>query len=206
MGSMFQLTASTITVRPDTRIIKTEDIAKLHEASDIVEAAKKRAEQILAEAQSDIERMRQQGYEEGREEGRLEHSEKLMETVLQSVEFIENIEATIVDVVNQAIRKVIGDIDDKERIVRIVRTALASVRNQQQVTVRVAPTDEGAVSEALSAMLTSVPGSPSFLNVVADSRLEPNSCILESELGVVDASLETQLKAFENAFKAKIQA
>ena len=45
----------------------------------------------------------------------------------------------------------------------------------------------------------------SFMTVIADARLERDSCIIESELGVVDASLSTQLKALENAFKSKIQ-
>ena len=43
-----------------------------------------------------------------------------------------------------------------------------------------------------------------FLDVVPDARLERGSCLLESELGVVDASLETQLKALENALRSKI--
>ena len=60
------------------------------------------------------------------------------------------------------------------------------------------------MSKALSAM-TAGSSDTSFLTVVSDSRLEKNACILESELGVVDASLETQLKAFENAFHSKIR-
>ena len=43
------------------------------------------------------------------------------------------------------------------------------------------------------------------LHKADDFRLERDSCILESELGVVDASLSTQLRALENAFKSKIQ-
>ena len=53
-------------------------------------------------------------------------------------------------------------------------------------------------------MLASAPGGASFLDVVSDARLERGACLLESELGVVDASLETQLKALENALRAKI--
>ena len=104
------------------------------------------------------------------------------------------------------IRKVIGELDASELIVRVVRNALTTVRNQQRVTIRVAPADEKAVSEALAAMIQTAPGGVGFLDVRADARLERGSCLLESELGVVDASLETQLKALENAFRAKIQA
>ena len=74
------------------------------------------------------------------------------------------------------------------------------MRGEQKVTVRVSPADEPAVSKALAAMT-----SGSYLNVVADPRLKRDSCILESDLGVIDASLETQLKALERAFSAKIR-
>ena len=60
------------------------------------------------------------------------------------------------------------------------------------------------MSTALASMLASVPGSASFLDVVPDARLERGACLLESELGVVDASLETQLKALEGALRSKI--
>ena len=120
--------------------------------------------------------------------------------MLASVEFIESIENTVVSVVNQSIRKIIGELDDETRIKRIVGTALNTVRGQQRVTVRVNPAEEPTVSKALASMT-----SGSYLTVVADPRLGPDSCILESELGVVDASLETQLKALEHAFTSKIR-
>ncbi|NCD26713.1 MAG: HrpE/YscL family type III secretion apparatus protein, partial [Deltaproteobacteria bacterium] len=148
----------------------------------------------------------QQGYEDGKTEGKLEHAEKMMETILSSVEFIEGIESTLVNVVGQAIRKIIGDLDDNDRIVRIVRTALTNVRNQQHVTVRVAPADAAAVETAMAAMLQTAPGRTSFMDIIPDARLERGACLLESELGVVDASLETQLKALENALLARINA
>ena len=115
------------------------------------------------------------------------------------MEFIESSENTVVSVVNQSVRKIIGELDEETRIRKIVGTALNTVRGQQKVTVRVSPVDEPAVSKSLAAMT-----SGAFLNVVADTRLGAGSCILESELGVVDASLETQLKALEHAFNAKI--
>ena len=128
-----------------------------------------------------------------------------METAVQPVEYIENIEETMVRVVASAVRKIIGDLDDRERIVRVVRAALVSVRSQQKVLIRVCPADEAAVREALAAMITAAPGGVSFLDVAADPRMKPGDCILESELGVVDAGVETQLKAIENALAGKIK-
>ena len=206
MGSMFRLTKDTVLPPAALRVLKAADAATLHSSQQILDAARERAEAIVREAEEVYEQQRQQGYEDGRTEGKLEHSEKMLETIMSSVEFIEGIESTLVNVVGQALRKIIGELDDADRIVRIVRTALMGVRNQQHVTVRVAPADAAAVEKALAAMLQAVPGRTSFLDIVPDARLERGACLLESELGVVDASLETQLRALENALQARINA
>lgn len=206
MGSMFRLTTDKILPQAGQRVLKADDAARLLEAQEILDRAGERARDILREAEEAYAQQRQQGYEDGKTEGKLEHAEKMMETILSSVEFIEGIESTLVNVVGQAIRKIIGDLDDNDRIVRIVRTALTNVRNQQHVTVRVAPADAAAVETAMAAMLQTAPGRTSFMDIIPDARLERGACLLESELGVVDASLETQLKALENALLARINA
>lgn len=204
MGTLFRLTGDSVCPSAGTRVLKAADAAALLEADALLDAARERVADMERKALEAYEQRREEGYRAGREEGRLEHAEKVLETVLSSVEYIEGIEATLVNVVTAAVRKVIGEIDENERIVRIVRSALVTVRNQQRVTIRVAPADEKAVSTAVASMLASVPGSTSFLDIVPDARLERGACLLESELGVVDASLETQLKALENAFRSKI--
>ncbi len=199
---MFRLTTSGALPASGSSLLKSADYERLVEANAVIEEAHKEASAIREDARRVYEEMKSKGYRDGQEEGKQEHIEKIMDTVLSSVEFIEGIEGTLVNIVNQAIKKIIGDLDEHERIVRIVRTALNNVRGQQKVTVRVSLQDEPIVNEALASMSSG--GNSSFLNIVGDARLERDSCILESELGVVDASLSTQLKAFENAFNKKI--
>ena len=201
MAALFQLNKSELPQpAAGAKVLKASEAADLVAATDIIAAAQKKAEKILADAEAAYQSRYEQGYADGVEFGKLENAEKVMETVLASVEFIEGIENTVVNVVSQSVRKIIGEMDDEERIRRIVGTALSYVRGQQRVTVRVAPADEPAVAKALAAMT-----SGSYMNVVADPRLAKSSCILESDLGVIDASLETQLKALEHAFASKIR-
>ena len=169
MGSLFRLTGDTVTPSAGTRVLKASEAAVLLEANAVLDAARERVADMERKAGEAYERRREEGYRDGVEEGRLEHAEKVMETVLSSVEYIEGIEATLVNVVAVAVRKVIGEIDENERIVRIVRNALVTVRNQQHVTIRVAPADEKAVREGLASMLASVPGGASFLDWKASS-------------------------------------
>ena len=201
MGTMFQMTGGIVAPAPGTRLIRAEEYSRLLEAGELLAAARGRADALRAEAEEAY--VTKPFAFEGRR--RMEQAEKMMETAMQAVEYIENIEETLVKVVTSAVRKIIGELDERERIVRVVRTALVSVRSQQKVLIRVCPADEPAVREALAAMIASAPGGVSFLDVSADPRMKPGDCILESELGVVDAGLETQLRALENALAGKIK-
>ena len=184
MSKPLQMNRPEPSVAPGVKVVKRDERAKLLEAAEIIEAAKARAAEIERKAEEAYKARYEAGYADGLEAGRLENMEKVMETAMASVEFIEGIEGTVVDVVMQSVRKILGEMNREDRIRAIVKTALANVRGQQKVTVRVAPSDEP---------------------VVADARLEPDSCILESDLGVINASLSTQLKALEHAFSAKIR-
>ncbi len=205
MGTMFRLTGDAVLPAPGVRVLRADDYSRLLEAGALLAVARERAEAIRAEAEDAYEARKREGYEDGVMEGRMEQAEKMMETAMQAVEYIENIEETLVKVVSSAVRKIIGELDDRERIVRVVRAALVSVRSQQKVLIRICPADETAVRRELAAMIASAPGGVSFLDVSADPRMKPGDCILESELGVVDAGLETQLKAIENALAGKIK-
>ncbi len=38
----------------------------------------------------------------------------------------------------QAMRRIVADFDDRQRVITVVKSALAAVRNQKQITLRVA--------------------------------------------------------------------
>lgn len=205
MGTLFQLTGNHVLPAPGVRVLRAADYASLVDANRLLAMAEQRAAAMAADAEKAYEERRRQGYEDGLMEGRMEQSEKMLETAMQAVEYIEGVEGKLVDVVTSAVRKIIGELDDRECTVRVVRNALAAVRSQQRVLIRVSPDDKDSVRQALAAMISASPGAATFLDVTADPRMKPGDCILECELGVVDASLETQLKAIEHALLSKIR-
>lgn len=204
MDSLFRLSADTVLPPAGARIIKAADAARLVEANAILDDARERAAAIVREAERAFAQRKAEGYAQGLEEGRAEHAEKLMETAMASVSFIEGMERTLVDVIGEALRKIVGDMDAEERIVLVVRNALNGLRGHQSITLRVAPDDEPAVRRDLAALLDAGGRDNGFLRLVADPRVLRGGCLLESELGVVDAGVETQLRALENVLKAQI--
>jgi len=124
MGAVFRLTGNSVMPAPGVRVLRAADYARLLEANDVLAAARERAAAMAAEAEKTYEERKQAGYEDGLMEGRMEQAEKMMETAMQAVEYIEGVEAKLVGVVTSAVRKIIGELDDRECTVRVVRNAL----------------------------------------------------------------------------------
>lgn len=199
MGTMLRLTKDTIALPPGRKVIKADAYALMLEASAVLEDARMRAASILAEAEAAYEQERERGYQDGLMEGRMEMTERMIDSIATSVDSLERMEITVVDVVMRSLRKILEDMDDKERVVQVVHKALGYVRSQKKVVLKVAPEEHDYVRDAMTDLLRAYPGI-GFLDVVPDARLSKGACMLESDMGVVDASLETQLEGIRRAF------
>jgi type III secretion protein L len=79
----------------------------------------------------------------------------------------------------------------------------AVIRTQRQVTLKVSPEMVAAVKERVALLKADYP-TVETLDVVEDPRLKGVSCVLETEAGVADASVETQLAAIERSIQRHI--
>ncbi len=202
---MFRLNSNKIRLAPETKIIKAKDYGLYLEASDIITKAEEKAKEIEEEAKKVYESQKKAGYEDGILEGRMEYGEKMLDTAMAAINYLENLEEALVKTVNSAVRKIITDIDKDELIVKIIRSALLHMHSQQKVLLKISAEDEDAVRNSLDLMLKTAPGSLSYIDIVVDPRMNRGDCILESELGLLDASLDTQLRILENALLKKVK-
>ena len=179
---------------PEKKIIRAEEYLLKLKAEEIISKAKEEAQKIIEEAKDIYEKEKKRGYEDGLNEGKMHMTEQMLNMVSKSVNYFASVEEKIIKIVMTAIKKIIGEIDKDELIVRIVKNALASARNQKQVTIRVAPEQVEVIKSKVNEIIAEFPAI-SFLEVTADSRLKPGGCIVESEIGIVDASIDIQLEA-----------
>ena len=144
------------------------------------------------------------GYEDGLTEGKMEMAERMMDTVGAGVDYLEGLEGTIVDLVMSAMHKVIDGFDDKERVVGVVRKALSYARSQKRVVLRICPEDAEIVQAEMKTLLRDYPGI-GILDVATDPRLAKGACVLESELGLIDAGLDVQMAGIRKAFLSQLK-
>ena len=188
--------------RPDpaAKVLRADDHAAYIQAQALLDAAQAGAQAIMDGASEAFEAERKRGYADGREEALIDQAEKMIETVSRTVEYFAGVENEMVDLVMAAVRKVVDGFDDREKIMVVVRNALAVVRNQKQMTLRLNPAEVETVRAQINGLLAAYPG-VGYLDIVADGRLSRGACILESEIGMVEASLEGQIQALRGAFQ-----
>ena len=185
----------------DRRLVKSTDVATVRTAEEIIASAEAEAERIREDAKAAFEAEKARGYETGLQNGKMEIAMQKLDLVDQSVAFMESVEGKMADVVLKALRSFVTEVGDKEMVIQIVRKTMSAViRTQRQVTLKVAPEMVAAVKARLSELRADYPTVES-MDVVEDSRLSGPACVLETEAGVADASVDTQLAAIENSLK-----
>ena len=184
---------------PGSKVLAQERLQTLREAAVLIASAHARAQKIIADAEGAYEAERREGYAQGLAEARHEQAAQVIENVARNIDFLEKSEDRIVDLVMQAVRKVIEGFDDRERTVAAVRSVLTIARDQKQVTLRLSPEQADALRAQIQDMLAAYP-SIGFIDVVSERQLTGDTCVMESEMGVVEASIEIQLAAIQAAF------
>ena len=185
---------------PSARVLRAADYTALVQAQALLDEARAQADAILAGAQEAFEAERRRGYEDGKQEALLDQAEKMIETVGRTVDYFAGVENEMVDLVMSAVRKVVDGFDDRDKVMIVVRNVLAVVRNQKHMTLRLNPDDVEVVRARINDILAEYPGI-GYLDLMADARLAQGACILESEIGMVEASLEGQISALQGAFQ-----
>ena len=188
----------------DRRLVKAAEIATVRTAEEIIASAEAEAARIREEAKAAFAAEKKRGYETGLQNGKMEIAMLKLDQVDKSVEFMESVESKMADIVMKALRSCVVEIGDRELVVQIVRkTMKAVIRTQRNVVLKVAPEMVDTVKGRIAELKVDYPTLESF-DVVEDPRLKGAACILETEAGVADASVETQLEAIERSLKKHV--
>lgn len=202
---MFLLKKGNFIVESHSPVIKGSDYARLVESSDIVSEAQAYADQMREASQAAFEQSRQDGYQAGLDEAREEMALQLFEMVGKSAEYLEHIEDEVIKIVINCLKQILATMPPDEIIVQTVRKVLGSVMaNQKQVTLRVAPEHADDVSARVHDILASFSGLLG-IEVLPDQRLNGTDCILETDVGVVEAGADVQIRAIEKVMRKNLR-
>jgi type III secretion protein L len=182
------------------KVLKREAYEASREAHDVLSVAQEKARQIVEDAEREREAIRERAREEGYAEGLRKWNEILATTSQKAEELTKVWEDTMLKLSVRVAEKIIGEQLKlrPETIVEIVKEVLQSVRFGKHLIIQVNEEDAPHVRPRIDRLKASL-GVSNEVEIVASPSIPRGGCLIESELGVVDARLETQLKCLEDA-------
>lgn len=179
------------------------------EAERIIEEARLQAEQIIADANKNadaaFEEAKQNGYYEGNEkaqeemnikqaqlEAEFDNKRKELEQEYNNLK--ESIEPELVEVITDVFRKVTGVVaeDNQEIILHLINDVMHNADGSRDYVIKVSPEDykflvnnQGKIYCAMSREVN--------IDIVEDATLERNQCMIETNTGIFNCSLDIEL-------------
>jgi len=194
-----------------------------------LDAIRAEAEAIRLQAIQDAERIREQaqreGYQRGYEQGYADgeqharqHAEAELQRTIESLRtqveqviqtlqtqyesYIQDAEAQMLELALEVARKIVREElrIQPDHALAIVRDALRRVQGFAHLRIRVNPLDLELIRQNRATLLHIVDGIDG-IEIVEDRRVDQGGCIIETEQGVYDARIRTQLSELERVMR-----
>jgi type III secretion protein L len=190
--------------RGEAQVIRDKAVV---EAEGIKQQAQAEAAQQKQQATAEAVQLKQQAHEQGLKEGRDQGAKELAEVVATASARLTQIEAQAVpqlrDLAITIARKVIGSelTLRPEAVVDIIKQVLADkARQRREIVLRVNPEDLAVVREHKPELIE-VLSRAKEIGVREDPDVARHGVVIETDAGMIDAQLETQLEVFERVLK-----
>lgn len=178
--------------RPTARILRAEEAALWTDGFAFLQAAKDSAERVKADSDQWLEAARAEGFESARREGAEQVAQLLVQTQSQVQHYLSGLETALADLALGIVREVLGELDNADRVVRCTRQALSAFRQDQALTLWVAPAEVDALRQRLK-------GEGLAIAVDGDEQLSAGQARLNSAAGSVELGLQAQLQTLRRS-------
>lgn len=166
----------------------------------------------------DIEAIETAAFNKGVEQGRTEAADALRETVENAVFALnaalaslqeahqQNLQVMETETVHLALaiaKKIIGVESNKALVIQhVVRTVLEKVPNPRHLVLRLNPADMDAITAIKPELIAD--SADMSLSLQEDAAIQRGGCIVETQLGDVDARIDQQIKMTETLLTDKL--
>ncbi len=186
---------------PQKKVVPASEFSKLVEADGILKQIQTEAQDFRRQVASEGEKLKEEAEKKGFEEGLKQWNEKiaLLEKEISKVR--SDMENSLVPLAMAAVKKIIGrEIELKpETVVDLIATSLKSVSHHKKIALFVNKNDLEIV-EKMRPQLKAIFEHLESLTIATREDVPPGGCIIETEAGIVNVGLESQLGALEAAF------
>lgn len=187
-------------------LIRKEELSAKTKGEHLIDQAQEDAGRIRSEAlalqarvSAEMTEAKKKGFEEGKEEGMAQFLAELKKVRALKEKIIAESEADLLQLVLSVSQKVLGEmvLKHKEAIHAILKQALERSLGDK-ITVRIHPKDLKKL-QGDDLEFRDILDRTRHIFFKEDDSMELGGCIVETEVGTIDAQLETQLKAIKKA-------
>ena len=182
---------------PGKSVLKAAEYRHLVSYEELLKTLAQREREREARLTEAMTKAIQSGMEQGREQAHHQLVDQLLGHTIRMHESLRDVELALVDVVVDAVQQIVRQFDDKVLVTNTVRRGLDLVRGSKKLIVRVHPQMQEVVGEQLQEWQKTI----SHIEVIADTQLRLDECILESDVGIVNASVELQVESLVKSLR-----
>lgn len=181
----------------------------------LLEAARAEAQALLARARDDVdrmreaarieaERMRQEACEAGRRQAALEWHRQQTGSVIDKAQMLHDMHGKLAAIVTAAVERIVHTEQREALYQRALRSVQGLARGASTLALRVNTADYEHARAAIES-LQALQAHGLHIEVSVDPALPPGGCVFESEVGILDASLQTQLDGLRAAMDRAVR-
>ncbi len=166
----------------------------LTEATRVLQSSKRQSEQLQRRAYFD-------GRAAGAAHAQAEAVKHLLDAQKQARDLVAASELRIVELAVSIVARILPRLDQSELVTSLATEALAAIRDERHITIRIGSAAEKATRSMLDRWASAHPDVES-IDLVVDASLDSMACIVETELGRIEIGLSAQLEAVRNVLVA----
>lgn len=201
MVALVQLTPASAGILGPGRILPARSAQTLIDAEQVLIQARREANALIDAARGSARAVEARAKEAGLAAAQAAIEARLTAIATESLRIMARNEEHIIDMGLQIARRIIDTIEPVEAAVQIALRGLKFAGHNSLVRVRVAPSLLEAVRNRLYEILPTAT-SRAVVDLIADARVNDAGCILETDAGLVDATIESQLAAIESGLRS----
>ncbi|NDD57746.1 MAG: HrpE/YscL family type III secretion apparatus protein [Chlamydiae bacterium] len=186
----------------EKKVIPSEDFSLILSAKELVEKAKEDAVSYVAKAEQECEEIKKNAEEEGFSEGLSKFNDHILQFEIELRKIRHEAQKSILPIALKAAKKIVAKELElhPETIVDIVIQAIAPIKQNHKIKIYVNKEDKESL-ESNKAKLKSNFEQLHSLSILERSDVTKGGCIIETESGIINASIENQWRALESAFE-----
>ncbi len=185
--------------------------SELKNKNEIIEELKNKIAQVEKSSydnglQQGLQKGLKDGYQKAKQEMdsqveglKVQTTQVINEVVNQKVNIFKQAERVVVDIILGFVKRVVNtEIKTNPDVIKgVTKKALEHIESIQNLTIKVNPLDIKKVKDEIQ-FWSPVNKNIEKASVEEDSRIAQGGCVISTEAGTVDASVETQLDIIEN--------